>query len=267
MTPTAAPTDALADLIDQELQPLPPAWQSARQRDLLAEARRAEAEGIDAYWESVARQFRWSRPWDAVRIGGMTDIRYFVGGTLNVADNCVDRHAENPARRDKTAIIWEGEDGAVRTLSYAELLTEVRSCANALKALGVGRGDVVAIYLPNLPEAFVAIHACNRIGAIYTVLFSGFSADAVALRLLTARAVCVITADLSYRRGRVVPLLENVRSARGRAPDVRHVIVVDRSGAALRDGESGWAALLGQQSAECPCTSLEANEPAFLIFT
>ena len=269
MTTTAASTDALADLIDQPLQPLPPGWQSARQRDLLAEARHVEAEGIDAYWVWAARQFRWSRPWDTVRTGGMTDMRWFVGGTLNVADNCVDRHAENPARRDKAAIIWEGEDGAVRTLSYADLLIEVSRCANALTALGVGRGDVVAIYLPNLPEAFVAIHACNRIGAIYTVLFSGFSADAVALRLITARAVCVITADLSYRRGRAVPLLENVRTARDRAPNVRHVIVVDRSGAAtaLRDGESGWAALLARQSAQCPCVPLEANEPAFLIFT
>lgn len=261
--------DALAELIDQKLHPLPPRWQSARQRDLLAEARRAEADGIDTYWVWAARQFRWSRPWDAVRTGGLTDMRYFVGGTLNVADNCVDRHAEDPARRDKAAVIWEGEDGAVRTLTYGALLEEVSRCANALKELGVGRGDVVAIYLPNLPEAFVAIHACNRIGAIYTVLFSGFSADAVALRLVNARAVCIITADLSYRRGRAVLLLENVRAARDRAPDLRHVVVVDRSGAGtpLQDGESGWAALVGRQSAECPCVPLEANEPAFLIFT
>ena len=261
--------DALAELIDQELLPLPPRWQSARQRALLAEARRAEADGIDAYWVWAARQFRWSRPWDTVRTGGLTDLRYFVGGTLNVADNCVDRHAEDPLRRGKAAVIWEGEDGAVRTLTYAELLTEVSRCANALKELDIGRGDVVAIYLPNLPEAFVAIHACNRIGAIYTVLFSGFSADAVALRLITARAVCIVTADLSYRRGRAVPLLENVRAARGRAPDLRHVLVVDRSGAGtpLQAGESGWAALVGRQSAACACTPLEANEPAFLIFT
>ncbi len=261
--------DALADLIDQKLQALPPRWQSARQKALLAQARQAEAAGIDEYWVWAARQFRWSEPWHTVRTGGLTDVRYFEGGTLNVADNCVDRHAENPARADSPAVIWEGEDGAVRTLTYRMLRDQVARCANALKELGVGRGDVVAIYLPNLPEAFVAIHACNRIGAIYTVLFSGFSAEAVGLRLLTSRAACIITADISYRRGRRVPLLENVRSARVGATALRHVIVVDRSGndAPLLSGETGWAPLMERQSADCPCVPLGANDPAFLIFT
>ena len=259
----------LAELIDQPLEKLPPAWRSATQHALLAEARAAEARGIDQYWAWAAEKFRWSRPWDSVRSGGMTDIRYFEGGTLNVADNCVDRHAENPARADRPAVIWEGEDGAVRSLTYRALRDEVARCANALKSMGIGRGDVVAIYLPNLPEAFVAIHACNRIGAIYTVLFSGFSADAVALRLATSRAACIVTADVSYRRGRAVPLLDNVRRARDRAPALRHVVVVDRSGtgALLQPGETGWAGLLAAQSAACPCEPMGANDPAFLIFT
>ncbi len=262
-------TDALAELIDQPLQALPQRWQSARQHALLAEARTAEASGTDTYWVWAARHFRWSKPWDTVRTGGLTDVRYFEGGTLNVADNCVDRHAENPARADKPAVIWEGEDGAVRTLSYRMLRDVVARCANALKELGVGRGDVVAIYLPNLPEAFIAIHACNRIGAIYTVLFSGFSAEAVGLRLATSRAVCVITADVSYRRGREVPLLDNVRAVRGGATALRSVIVIDRSGsnAPLQSGETGWAALMQRQSADCPCVPIGANDPAFLIFT
>jgi acetyl-CoA synthetase len=261
--------DALAELIDQPLQALPQRWQSARQQALLAEARKAEASGTDDYWVWAASHFRWSRPWDTVRTGGLTDVRYFEGGTLNVADNCVDRHAENPVRADKPAVIWEGEDGAVRTLSYRMLRDQVARCANALKELGVGRGDVVAIYLPNLPEAFVAIHACNRIGAIYTVLFSGFSAEAVGLRLVTSRAACVITADLSYRRGRQVPLLDNVRAARSSATALRQVVVVDRSGnnAPLQPGETGWAALMERQSADCPCVPIGANDPAFLIFT
>jgi acetyl-CoA synthetase len=261
--------DALSELIDQPLQALPQRWQSARQQALLAEARKAEASGTDDYWVWAASHFRWSRPWDTVRTGGLTDVRYFEGGTLNVADNCVDRHAENPVRADKPAVIWEGEDGAVRTLSYRMLRDQVARCANALKELGVGRGDVVAIYLPNLPEAFVAIHACNRIGAIYTVLFSGFSAEAVGLRLVTSRAACVITADLSYRRGRQVPLLDNVRAARSSATALRQVVVVDRSGnnAPLQPGETGWAALMERQSANCPCVPIGANDPAFLIFT
>ena len=262
-------TDVLSDLLDQTLQPLRPGWRSARQQALLAEARAAEAVGIDEYWAWAAEKFRWSKPWDRVRSGGLSDIRYFEGGTLNVADNCVDRHAESPTRADQAAVIWEGEDGEVRTLTYRQLRDLVARCANALKQLGIGRGDVVAIYLPNLPEAFVAIHACNRIGAIYTVLFSGFSADAVALRLVTSRAACVITADVSYRRGRAVPLLENLRRARDRAPALRTALVIDRSGtgAALQDGEIGWTALLEQQSTDCPCEPMGANDPAFLIFT
>ena len=146
------------------------------------------------------------------------------------ADNCVDRHAENPLTAGRTAIIWEGEDGAVRTLNYHALRDAVSRLANGLKALGIGKGDVVAIYLPNLPEAFVAIHACNRIGAIYTVLFAGFSPDAVALRLRTARAKLVVTADGSLRRGRVIPLLDNLRQARRDAPSVEHIVVIDRTG-------------------------------------
>ena len=261
--------DALTELIDQRLQPLPPKWRSARQHALLGQARRAEADGIDEYWAWAARRFRWSQPWHTLRTGGMSDVRYYEGGLINVADNCVDRHAEDPDRADRPAVIWEGEDGAVRTTTYRMLRDQVARCANALQELGIGRGDVVAIYLPNLPEAFVAIHACNRIGAIYTVLFSGFSADAVALRLVTSRADCVITADVSYRRGRSVPLLDNVRAARGRAPALRHVVVIDRSGrdTALQPGETGWAALMQRQSANCPCLPLGANDPAFLIFT
>src|ERR1700761_5488978 len=212
----------------EPLMALPPAFRSARQEQLLAEARALEAEGPDAYWAWVAERFRWSRHWDSVREGSFGDLRYFPGGTINVADNCVDRHAENPATANRTAVIWEGEDGAVRTLNYTELREAVARLANGLKSLGIGKGDVVAIYLPNLPEAFVAIHACNRIGAIYTVLFAGFSPDAVALRLDTAHARLVITADGSLRRGKVVPLLANLRLARRRARDVQHVIVIDR---------------------------------------
>jgi acetyl-CoA synthetase len=261
--------DLLSALMREPLMPIPAAFRSAKQERLLAEARALEAQGPDAYWEWVARQFRWSTPWRAVREGDFGDLRYFPGGTINVADNCIDRHAENPATADRTALIWEGEDGAVRTLTYRELRDAVARLANGLKALGIGKGDVVAIYLPNLPEAFVAIHACNRIGAIYTVLFAGFSPDAVALRLQTAHANLVITADGSLRRGRVVPLLGNLRQARLAAPDVRNVIVIDRTGnrPALRDDEAAYEALCAAQSSDCQCEPLEANDPSFLIFT
>jgi len=261
--------DLLSALLREPLTPIPAAFRSPRQEQLLAEARALEAQGPDSYWEWVAQQFRWSNPWRAVREGGFGDLRYFAGGTINVADNCVDRHAENPATGDRTAVIWEGEDGAVRTLTYTELRHAVARLANGLRVLGIGKGDVVAIYLPNLPEAFVAIHACNRIGAIYTVLFAGFSPDAVALRLQTAHARLVITADGSLRRGRVVPLLDNLRRARLAAPYVRHVIVIDRTGnrPALQDGEEAYESLTAAQPPDCPCLPLEANDPSFLIFT
>jgi acetyl-CoA synthetase len=212
---------------------------------------------------------RWQQPWQTLREGGFGDVRYYVGGRLNVADNCVDRHAENPATAERDAIIWEGEPGDVRRLTYHDLREQVARCANGLRALGVGRGDVVAVHLPNLPEAFIAIHACNRIGAIYTVLFSGFAADAVRLRLQASRAGVVITADAAFRRGRRVPLLDNLRAARAGVAGVRHTIVVDRTGSspALQPGEIGWDALLAAQAPACPCEALEANEPAFLIFT
>jgi acetyl-CoA synthetase len=261
--------DLLSALMREPLTPIAPEFRSARQAALLAEARAMEAQSPDTYWAWVAERFRWSRQWDQVRDGGFGDLRYFPGGTINVADNCVDRHAENPASANRAAVIWEGEDGAVRTLTYLELRDAVARLANGLKSLGIGKGDVVAIYLPNLPEAFVAIHACNRIGAIYTVLFAGFSPDAVALRLQTARAKLVITADGSLRRGRVVPLLDNLRHAHRDAPNVDHVVVIDRTGSrpALRDCEVAYETLTAAQSPDCPCLPLEANDPSFLIFT
>jgi acetyl-CoA synthetase len=262
--------DSLASLLQEPVIPLPPQWRVAAQADLLAQARAVERSGgADAYWEWVANKFRWSQRWSAVREGEFPDFKYFAGATMNVCDNCVDRHAEDPARADRAAVIWEGEPGDVRTLTYAQLRTASAKMANGLRSLGVAAGDVVAIYLPNLPEAFIAIQACNRIGAIYTVLFAGFSADAAALRLQTSRAKVLVTADASYRRGKQVPLLANARAARASAPELQWIVVVDRcaSQPALQAGERGYEELVAAQSDECPCEPLEANAPAFLIFT
>ncbi len=261
--------DAVTALISSALRPLPDRWRVPEQAALLAGARAAEASGADGYWAWAAARMRWMRPYDKLREGGFGDFRYYAGGLLNVADNCVDRHAENPATADRDAVVWEGEPGEVRRLTYRALQDQVARCANGFRTLGVGRGDVVAIYLPNLPEAFVAIHACNRIGAIYTVLFSGFAADAVRLRLEASRAKVVVTADASFRRGRQVPLLANVRTARKGLDSLHRTVVVDRTGAApaLEAGETAWDAMLAAEQADCPCVPLEANDPAFLIFT
>ena len=261
--------DAIEALTSSELRPLPDRWRLPAQAALLAEARAADAGAQDGFWGWAGARLRWMRPWDTLREGTFGDFRFYAGGLLNVADNCVDRHAENPATAGRPAIIWEGEPGDVRQLTYRELRDAVSRCANGLRALGVTQGDVVAIHLPNLPEAFIAIHACNRIGAIYTVLFSGFAPDAIRLRLQASRASVVVTADAAWRRGRAVPLLNNLRAARAGVDTVRHVLVVDRMGSApaLGDGETTWDALLAGQPADCPCAPLDANGPAFLIFT
>ena len=151
--------DNLSQLLATPLQPLPDEWRSADQASLLAVARARHDESPDAYWTWVAEQQRWMKPWDTVRTGELGDFTYFAGGRMNVADNCVDRWAEDPATAHRTAVIWEGEPGDVRTVTYTELASEVSRLAGALLELGVTKGDVVAIYMPNAIEAFTAVHA------------------------------------------------------------------------------------------------------------
>lgn len=262
-------SDNLTQLLATPMQPLRDDWRSPRQIERLAHARELDARGPDTYWTWVAEQQRWMTPWTEVRAGELGDFRYFVGGELNVADNCLDRWAEDPATAGRAAVIWEGEPGDSRTLTYAELADETNRLAGALVELGVGRGDVVAIYMPNLVEAFTAVHACNRIGAIYTILFSGFGAEAVRSRLAAARASVVIVADAAYRRGKPVPLLDTLRTARTGLPGITHVVVVDRTGHAgqLADGEIAYADALALAPNGTPLVPLEANDPSFLIFT
>ena len=261
--------DNLSQLLATPLQPLPEQWCSAAQAGLLVQARTRHEQSPDAYWTWVAEQQRWMRPWDTVRTGELGDFSYFAGGLMNVADNCVDRWAQDPATADRTAVIWEGEPGDVRTISYAELADEVSRLAGALASLGVAKGDVVAIYLPNAIEAFTAVHACNRIGAIYTILFSGFGPDAVRSRLAASRAKAVIVLDASYRRGKLTPLLDTLRVARGQVGTVEHTIVVDRSGRGVppESGEISYTDALALVPEGIPAVPLEANDPAFLIFT
>lgn len=258
---------SLAHLLDAPLTPLRPEWVVPERVEALAAARALP--DADAYWAWAAGTLRWSTPWQTLRTGGVSDARYFEGGRLNVADNCVDRWAEDPATADRAAVVWEGEPGDTRTLTYAQLAVEVERLAAGLLALGVTRGDVVGIYMPNLVEAFTAIHACNRIGAVYTVLFSGFGEEAVASRLQASRARVVVVADAIHRRTKLVPLLDTLRAARERAPSVRSVVVVDRTGRGvpLQEGEHSYASVLEQGAAGTPAVPLDPNEPSFLIFT
>jgi acetyl-CoA synthetase len=259
----------LDQLISAPLLPLREQWRSARRADEIAAARALHDIDPDDYWVWAARQQRWMRPWHTVRTGDLRNFRYFAGGLINVADNCVDRWAQQPASAARTAVIWEGEPGETRTMTYGELAQEVSCLAAGLLDLGIRQGDVVAVYMPNMVEVFTAIHACHRIGAIYTVLFSGFGVDAVASRLRVAGAKAVIVADASYRRGKRVELLANLRLACDRLPQRPRVVVVNRTGheEPLRDNEFSYAALVRAHPQGTPVVPLDPNDPAFLIFT
>jgi acetyl-CoA synthetase len=201
--------------------------------------------------------------------------KWFVGGKLNVSANCLDRHLET-ARRNKAAIVWEGEPGDRRVLTYWDLAREVSRCANALKGLGVRRGDRVAIYLPMVPEAAIAMLACARIGAVHSVVFGGFSAESLRDRINDARAVALITADGGYRRGQVLPLKRFADEALAACPSVRHVIVVrrrpggegDESWATMQEGrDHWWHRLLDAASTLCEPEAMDAEDLLFILYT
>jgi acetyl-CoA synthetase len=200
--------------------------------------------------------------------------KWFVGGKLNASVNCLDRHVRN-ATRNKVALLWEGEPGDRRAISYWELYREVGRCANALKKLGVGKGDRVAIYMPMIPEVVVAMLACARIGAPHSVVFGGFSAEALRDRINDAEAKVLVTADLGYRRGQIVPLKRNADDALTHAPSIKHVVVVRRHGADAEDqiahmqpGRDHWYhELLADAPADCTPAVMDAEDLLYILYT
>src|SRR5436853_1586719 len=198
----------------------------------LAQYRKMYRESIrspDRFWAREAKELIWHRSWKKVLDWKAPFAKWFVGGQLNVSENCLDRHLAGP-RRNKAAIIWEGEPGERRVLTYQSLHREVCRCANALRALGVRAGDRVGIYLPMIPEAAIAMLACARIGATHSVVFGGFSAEALRDRMNDAEASVLVTAGGGWRRGAVVPLKANVDDALAGVPSIRSVVVVRRTG-------------------------------------
>src|SRR3954464_8293357 len=191
----------------------------------------AEAEAdFEAFWAKRARErIDWSTPFETTLEWDLPFAKWFTGGELNVAYNCVDRHVEN-GLGDKAAYHWIGEPGETRTLTFRDLQREVSKAANALKELGVQTGDRVAIYMPMIPELPIAMLACARIGAPHTVVFGGFSAEALSGRINDAEAKLVITADGSYRRGKAMPLKPAVDDAVANSPTIEHVLMVRRLG-------------------------------------
>jgi acetyl-CoA synthetase len=226
-----------------------------------------------AFWAEIAKELHWFKPWTKVldwkEDGQEPWAKWFVGGKFNLSYNCLDRHVRN-GKRDKTAILWEGEPGEVRRLSFGELLKEVSKFANALKSLGIKKGDRVAIYMGMTPELAIALLACARIGAVHSVIFGGFAAHAIVDRVNDAQCVAVLTQDTSYRRGGEVKLKATVDEALAQCASVKNVVVYRRSGSAvtMKDGrDHWWHELVGKASDECPAEELDSEDPLYILYT
>ena len=222
------------------------------------------------FWGDLAREnIDWFQEFDKTLEGDMPDTKWFVGGKTNVCYNCVDRHLTT-WRKNKAAIIWEGEPGDQRVLTYQDLHREVSKFANCMKELGVETGDRVTLYMPMIPELAIAMLACARIGATHSIIFGGFSADAVADRNNDAQAKLVVTADGGWRRGKEVPLKVAVDESLEKSPSVEKVVVVNRTGGDVTmvpDRDYWWHDLMEDASAECEAEELDSEHPLFILYT
>ena len=227
------------------------------------------AADFEGFWAEQAGLLEWIKPWTTVLEWELPFAKWFVGGALNVSVNCLDRHVR-AGGGDKIAYYFEGEPGDRRTLTYAELLAEVCRFANALRALGIRKGDRVAIYMPMIPELPIAMLACARIGAAHSVVFGGFSADALAGRIQDAGARLLITADGGWRRGQKVPLKHNADEAVASCPTIEHVVVVARTGddVPMTQGRDlGYAGLVAEQPAECAPEEMDSEDLLYTLYT
>jgi acetyl-CoA synthetase len=235
----------------------------------------AAARNPEAYWAKQAESLHWYQKWNKVLEWDPPRAKWFVGGKINISYNCIDRHIDTP-RRNKAALIWEGEPGDRRTLTYWDLYVEVQKFANVLTKLGVRRGDRVAIYMPLIPEAAIAMLACTRIGAIHSVVFGGFSPESLRDRINDAAAKVLITADGGYRRGQTVPLKRNSDRAVEECPSIEHVVVVqrrpgsagDEAFASMREGrDHWWHRLMADASAKCEPAKMDAEDVLYILYT
>ncbi|MFZ1932296.1 MAG: acetate--CoA ligase [Thermoguttaceae bacterium] len=229
-----------------------------------------EAAGdIEAFWGKMGHELHWFKPYTKVLEWKEPFAKWFVGGQTNVSYNCLDAHL-NTARRNKAAIIFEGEPGDVCVYTYEMLHREVCKFANVLKKLGIGRGDVVTMYMPMVPELAIAMLACARIGAVHCVVFGGFAAEAIADRCNDAKAKLMITADASWRRGKQIPLKGNVDAALAKSPTVENCVVLKRTGCevTMQDGRDlWWHEVMAEASADCPAEPLDSENPLFILYT
>jgi acetyl-CoA synthetase len=261
---------------DRVFQP-PPEFAAKAHIKSLAEYEamyRRSVEQPEAFWAEAAGELEWFVPWSEVLSGGddISRAKWFVGGKLNLSHNCVDRHAKG-ARRDKVALLWEGEPGEVRRLTFGELHANVQRFANVLKGLGIRRGERVAIYMGMCPELAIAMLACARIGAVHSVIFGGFAAQAIVDRVNDSACVAVITQDVSFRRGGEVRLKAIVDEAIERCPTVQHVVVYQRAAekAAAVKMKPGrdlwWHDLMAAAGAECTPEWMDAEDQLYILYT
>src|SRR5262245_20446766 len=223
----------------------------------------------EGFWASMAKELDWFKPWEKVLEWNPPFAKWFIGGRTNISHNCLDRQLTT-ARKNNAAIIWEGEPGDERILTYQALHREVCKFANVLKQIGVHTGDRVAIYMPMVPELPIAMLACARIGATHSVVFGGFSAEALRDRINDAQAKVVVTADGGYRRGGEIPLKKAVDDAIAQTPSIEHVIVYQRTGSQVHmqpGRDHWWHELMANASEECPAEALDAEHPLYILYT
>jgi len=230
---------------------------------------RESVEQPEKFWGRIAEELHWFKKWDRVLEWNAPWAKWFVGGQINLSYNCLDRHVQT-WRKNKAALVWESEPGEIRILTYQQLLKEVQKFANVLKSLGIKKGDRVAIYMGMTPELPIAMLACARIGAPHSVVFGGFSSNALVDRIHDSQAVAVITQDGSYRRGGEVKLFPAVEEALKSCPSVKHVIVYKRTGSHINmqaGRDHWWHELMESVSDECPAEPLDAEHPLYILYT
>jgi acetyl-CoA synthetase len=252
--------------------PPPPSFQARAHIKSLEEYQRLwnlAKDDPEAFWSKEGQALDWFQKWDKVLEWNEPFAKWFVNGKLNASYNCLDRHL-GTWRKNKAAIVWEGEPGDERVLTYGDLHREVCRLANALKKLGIQKGDRVTIYMPMVPELAIALLACSRIGAPHSVVFGGFSSEALSDRNNDAQAKLVITADGGWRRGKVIPLKHNVDASLEKSPTVKNVIVLRRTGQdiAMKAGrDHWWHDVTADCSGTCPAEPVDAEHPLFLLYT
>ncbi len=266
----ATDTNAALETFSQEDRRFPPPPEFVAKANVKDAAiyERASTD-LEGFWAEQAQQLTWRKPFTKVLEWEVPYAKWFVGGELNISENCLDRHVK-AGKGTKVAYHWEGEPGDARTITYQDLLDETSRAANALKALGVKKGDRVAIYMPMIPELPAAMLACARIGAPFTVVFGGFSAEALSGRINDSQAKVLITADGGYRKGGVVPLKKNADDAIAQTTTIEKVLVVRRTKQDVPWTEGRdvwWHDLVAKQKADCPAESLDSEHMLYLLYT